>query len=280
MSTKIYSGFHVPSLSNASLEEVSLYFNKMMEQLRKIGTVMYKERFLGSLYHEADMATYRNRVADIDNTIYQYERGDKRGNDRFSFLQHYAGDITIYSFEGEVYFTHYFDDHIWKVFEKKHKPKYEHFGYWDNADGPETLSEEAWENRERVWGEILKKYDTPCQVGLSISAYGKYQPAPVPDWDESIKKQPTKKQRVESILETTLIDLKHEEFLLKYLEENNMTREQYNEQKSMGAYMDIYYKIRKAITEEDKQTQRNYLNILLPDKYTEDSLKDRYGWNK
>lgn len=52
-------------------------------------------------------------------------------------------------------------------------PEVEEYGYWNNADRPEGVTDEEWVERERVWGEGLRLGGqrwaaAPSQVGLTL----------------------------------------------------------------------------------------------------------------
>lgn len=44
---------------------------------------------------------------------------------------------------------------------------FEAFGYWDNSEAEEGLTEEEWDYREASWGYLLDD-ETPASIGLTI----------------------------------------------------------------------------------------------------------------
>lgn len=47
----------------------------------------------------------------------------------------------------------------------------ESFGYWDNADKPEELTDEEWQNRYDVWDRIGVLESSPVDCGISIEMF-------------------------------------------------------------------------------------------------------------
>jgi len=79
----------------------------------------------------------------------------------------------------------------------------EEYGYWDNTDKPDELSEKDWERRCRDWDKALPDY---CAVP-SLNGYGadcteKYYP--VVHAAEALKYIPNRRQRVRSIAKDRL----------------------------------------------------------------------------
>lgn len=279
MSTKIYNGFKVTlPLGQFGFSYTYNFFKEMVENIRVISKEKYVEEFIRSFYHEVDQAVLQKRTADFDNTIYSYEKGEKRGKDRFGFQQRFSGGVTVYSYAGNVYFTHYYDGHVWDEYVKRHAPPIEHFGYWDNTDPDESISEEDWEYRKEVWDNIFPACLSPAETGFSINGHGEYSSAPIPDWSGRVELQPTRADRVEALVEGEILNDKFEEYRDNYLKENNMTLEEFNNSKRVDDYMAVRYKVRNSITEEEKQAKRNFLNLILPEKYTEEQLKKIFGW--
>lgn len=280
MSTKIYNGFRVTlPIGKVGFNATYDFFRGMIEDIRVLAEKKYTADFLDSFYMEVDRAVLNKRRADFDNTIYCYEKGEKRGKERFGFLQRYSGAVTIYSYNGSVFFTHFFDGHIWDEYVKKHKPAIEYFGYWDNTDPDEEVSEEEWEYRKEVWDNIFPGHKSPAETGFTINAHSEYSPAPILDWKGRVKRQPSKKGRIKLIVERAVHDDKFEEIRDKYLIDNNMTLDEFNNSKSVSDFMAVDRLVYKSITQEEIKAKTNFLNLILPSRYTEEQLQDIFGWN-
>ena len=59
----------------------------------------------------------------------------------------------------------------------------EYYGYWNNTDPPENVTEKAWAHREKIWNEALKKDGIPSQNGFSVDLHH-----PVLYWNLKIPK--------------------------------------------------------------------------------------------
>ena len=55
----------------------------------------------------------------------------------------------------------------------KEKGVLKDYGYWDNSDPEENVSEEDWEKRKLEWGSIQS--NSPSEVGLTINCPGRMQ---------------------------------------------------------------------------------------------------------
>lgn len=77
-------------------------------------------------------------------------------------------------------------EHLWRAF-----PGVEEYGYWDNTDKPETVSNAAWRRRMKDWDAAIGD-DAPCMRGFTIEAWGKYS-GPMPE--VTARLQPSLKQR-------------------------------------------------------------------------------------
>lgn len=66
---------------------------------------------------------------------------------------------------GRIYCLLYAGNSISHVFTEQ--PEVEEYGYWNNADQPEDVSDEEWEERRAVWDRILG-WDPPVRRGLGF----------------------------------------------------------------------------------------------------------------
>lgn len=60
---------------------------------------------------------------------------------------------------------------------------YEEFGYWDNTDKPDEVSEAQWKNRKKIWDDLLlrKGSGIPAERGMTIDFKPAYFPRlPIP----------------------------------------------------------------------------------------------------
>ena len=47
-------------------------------------------------------------------------------------------------------------------------PGWEDYSYWNNTDRPETVSNQEWKERKKVWDDVMPNNGTPIEHGLSF----------------------------------------------------------------------------------------------------------------
>ena len=59
-------------------------------------------------------------------------------------------------------------------------PKVSEYGYWNNTDAPENVSDRAWRQRRHDWGRALlsKEPGIPAMHGLTIDVSDPFGPSP------------------------------------------------------------------------------------------------------
>ena len=65
------------------------------------------------------------------------------------YVKQYKSDVYLYPFYRELNDLNILMEKI---------PELEDFGYWDNTDKPEEISESHWKKREKIWNTISNKY--------------------------------------------------------------------------------------------------------------------------
>lgn len=55
-------------------------------------------------------------------------------------------------------------------------PGVSEYGYWNNTDPPNNVSDEEWEVRGMVWDEVLGSLGIPSMVGFTIDIHDPYGP--------------------------------------------------------------------------------------------------------
>jgi hypothetical protein len=81
-------------------------------------------------------------------------------------------------------------------------PLVEEFGYWDNTDMPDEMTEEAWAQRADIWMDIAVR-QTPAQSGTE---YTIVNCGPAPDVEAIIACTPTLEQRIKDAAENVFKD--------------------------------------------------------------------------
>jgi hypothetical protein len=55
-------------------------------------------------------------------------------------------------------------------------PGVSEYGYWNNTDQPDNISDEEWEVRSEVWDEVLGDLGIPSMVGFTIDIHDPFGP--------------------------------------------------------------------------------------------------------
>lgn len=141
MSTKVYEGFILADKWNDGKIET---FEKFCNEIKLIVAKIYnKEYCLANKKYQMiyDLSKLFGKQTNIKDP-YQVCR-------EFTLIP----DIAFFFFEGKVYGEIFNDNYgIRKTLIEKEYIK--DFAYWDNTDPDEEVSEEEWEERERVWDSI------------------------------------------------------------------------------------------------------------------------------
>jgi hypothetical protein len=104
---------------------------------------------------------------------------------------------------------------------KKYNLSY--YGYWNNTDKPDDLSDEDWDKRENDWDKALSKgHGIPNKCGMGIDLFNYKWDLSLrnimADWDEFAKNFPSLEKRVERKVRYILLD----EFINNKYIENEM----------------------------------------------------------
>ena len=141
MSTKVYEGFILADKWNDGKIET---FEKFCNEIKLIVAKIYnKEYCLANKKYQMiyDLSKLFGKQTNIKDP-YQVCR-------EFTPIP----DIAFFFFEGKIYGETFNDNYgIRKTLIEKGYIK--DFAYWDNTDPDEEVSEEEWEERERVWDSI------------------------------------------------------------------------------------------------------------------------------
>lgn len=99
-------------------------------------------------YKEVKKTSHRNPAVDVECEIIFHFRG------RFIYM---------------VMFTevHAYKDHLVSL------PNIEDYGYWDNTDKPDYITQRAWNHRKKLWDDVFG-YGQYLQAGLTWTLIGDY----------------------------------------------------------------------------------------------------------
>lgn len=198
MSTKIYYGYKLAEIKTfKDLDKFRQDLTiKAQEEQKKIATKLAvhsgvfmldlyqtgfdvpdeKETIFGYGYHKV-----RERIRKFNNESYKDPEYDLRAE-----IVVFLRDSTLAIFIGD-------NKDLRRIFEEY--PGVTYYGYWNNTDPPEDVSEEEWRIRERDW-EFLE--GPLCDHGLIISPSGydyprflvdqnEFSKSFIPDWNTRLK---------------------------------------------------------------------------------------------
>lgn len=165
MSTKIYNGYVL------SAEKSLFELNDFMEDVRKMArkevihhmASIISERYYGHLDNkklcpEAEDVTIGDIMIDIQNNL------------RENLFSGYAkNSIQIIPFNNKIYMISFIGlKAVSDEFEEMvTKFGFKQYGYWDNSDRPEDVSENEWLERKMSWDGIFERSSVPAEHGFS-----------------------------------------------------------------------------------------------------------------
>lgn len=143
------------------------------------------------------------------------------------------------------------------------------YGYWNNVDMPDDVSEDEWNQRERDWNIAFKKNDIPMLSGIcvyfieDISDLIYYDKL---DRNKIVSQIPGAKTRANAIARHLVFEKKFQE----YSDELRKTASDVE----MHQYMDIYHKTEKYVKEHQKDVadKAEVVSRLIPQNIDVNSL--------
>ena len=190
MSTKIYEGLKLRK--NMTFFEVNELLRNVRAECKLIQTHEYNKRIAKKITSFIDDSLYCNK----EELLKKYEIGSRESfNPLFSIMKNEREmenehifqrphcEIFLFPVENEV-LCMVFGDSIFDHLFYTHKnsegvispPKYlefEEFGYWNNSELPDNVTEKEWEYRKNLWDKALKGIGVPVENGIGKTLVGK-----------------------------------------------------------------------------------------------------------
>ena len=156
MSTKIYDGYRIKNLTIQNFKETYSSICSYIEKESKKNIMLH----LSKMYYEVADNIYNCNPENVLNVVkkeleHEVEnlkegsRSPELDKDIGFYMKEYKGDLYLYLF--------YEDSDIKNKLLDKLKG-IEDFGYWNNTDKPEEISDSHWEKRKKIWNELLTSY--------------------------------------------------------------------------------------------------------------------------
>lgn len=158
MSTKIYDGYRIKNLTEKEFIEKYEYLKNIVEKEAKISIqkeiakIFYNALDNGYGRAEDDITVLDYVKEEIKEAIEDLEKGFRAPNldkDIGFSLKEYQGDLYLYLFSEDSTITKLLLEKIENI---------EEFGYWNNTDKPDNVSEAHWEKRKKIWNTLLTSY--------------------------------------------------------------------------------------------------------------------------
>lgn len=169
MSTKIHYGYKLPNIK--TMEQLEKIRKELIDQAKITKTITATHLAIISSVHMLDLYKVGFNVPNIEQTIFSY--GYEKVNDRFRKFKKEPYRDPFYDLRFEVLI--FLRDPLLAIFIGDNKamrkifedhPEVEYYGYWNNSDSPEDVTDEEWDQRKNDW-EFL---DGPiCNHGMVIA---------------------------------------------------------------------------------------------------------------
>lgn len=206
MSTKIYNGFII---NLASPRDVFEEFQRLSTEVSQIAVAEYAEWFADSWTAELDRTAFRVRSGSVDESeLSKLSYADKLAKRREALREIDNGwwtpeqdwDFSIsFAPHTELKWLGIFyadkDSFRSLLFEQ---PWFQEYGYWNNTDQPDGITDEEWDLREKNWDKML-----PSGVPINHMAEFKLfsnKRLVHPDRDILLQSAPSEESRIERLV--------------------------------------------------------------------------------
>ena len=209
MSTKIYTGFKI---NESNLEDIQKLLNE-----HKIDVNLWAEKkslsfIINYMVYKADKMSVTSENANFNDLYLEaYNELLDRGQEiektqRRDVAADFDVNIVLFPYNSAFYGIYYSEDTAnYKKF-LKHK-LVEEFSYWNNSDKPKNIKLSDWNERGKIWDNILKYGDIPSKVGFSQTLN---KSAPMPSYKNIIKNWnkllPAYEKRLKDIINDLVFD--------------------------------------------------------------------------
>lgn len=189
MSTKIYTAYKIRRSSNFWPVVHDTIINGR-KNVKKILNNIYKEQisntdickqFISEDYKkEFEKQSKLNKNTNLIKALAKIEtvhnkliKGYKNAHINI-YREEYNFDVSVafYPYKGDIYIRPFCDMLMSKSLDFLNEDKrLREFGYWNNSDRPDNLTERQWNERAKVWDGIFKEYDIWDMVSVDICTY-------------------------------------------------------------------------------------------------------------
>jgi len=209
MSIKIYNGYRIPAMSIA---ETLKWIKPCKDTCQEHVVSKYKKDIVDQAYGYMDSRDLG--LLDEEITALNGDKIKTNASPIFIAWQYIVcaqemvklGKGSLYNYNSSVVIIpcnldnlallYYSDNEIVNIWESH--DEVERFGYWNNTDKPDELTDDQWSERERIWSPVFD--NAPIDVGMTIQLSNADRMAMFPSPAEISKKKlmPSIEKRVEN----------------------------------------------------------------------------------
>lgn len=268
MSTKIYNGFRISNdLSLVQLKTLMMRLRKHAHRIIKkelwdltaIEAVCLIDRIaMGKeVYSDWERPLISHVEDEIEKKYINIERTGRR-DPEYDF--HFS--IGILPIKGKTLLMVFAERE--SFFELIKKQRWiEEYGYWNNTDEPEGVSESEWEQRKKDWDEALGESGIPSQNGFEVTLSLPYLYYNRPTVDDLLKLVPTYEKRIDKWVRREAINE-----IAKIIKEEENETDMHSVIRALDRINDPKYK-------NVKDEIRGRLELLLPKEINRELLMQK-----
>ena len=289
MSTKIYNGYKISKMNLSELDSFCIDLrNKIFEKAKELciqKIAITSSRFISSLFLES----FDDFPKEIIESSEKYTVLFAARKIYMGILQQedtFKCSFVFYPFKKDILATfHSTVAEFTDIFEQSEKVK--EYGYWNNTDKPENVSDKEWNKRKKDWDTIFNRnknfYSIPIKNGFLCDIINKddyynlfsyFSSSISNEYDKNLNEYMQKILENVPSFEKRINEAATDRSLSYYI--NNVINK--NNSIDYKDFIQSYYKAKEwvANTEEGKkhyEDQKKFVASKIPEKITEEHLK-------
>lgn len=208
MSTKLFDAWRMPTMTmpkfqkwldelRASLKPIA--DNQIMTVVAERAIRAYDTKYV--FPNSAEIKDLPNGLVGAwSNVMSEYKKTKKEGE------RHPSVDVEceiIFHFKGRYIYMVMFSEQREYKDHLESLPGVEHYGYWNNTDKPDNISQREWRRREKLWDEAFKG-GPMFTAGVTFMLVGDYN-LPMPKKGDIEPYFTEWKQRVNAMLDSCML---------------------------------------------------------------------------
>lgn len=180
MSIKIYYGYSMPLMTLAKTQK---YMDRLRKSINEMLEAMVTEKITQYAVEIIDHGTCRGKKLSPSERKQPLSYARQHVEDRYREIQKtsirdpeidFSFSLTLMAGTKKALVICYTEQEKFRQLWAS-QPGVEEYGYWDNTDQPEGISNKAWKARGKEWQKAMPSY-IPAQSGFTIEFIPKYLP--------------------------------------------------------------------------------------------------------